>query len=182
MKRLFVCAGILFVCFIQACNNNTQPVTIGASTNDSAYDKDSATERVVKPGVQKKSMHTKNPDNINNTDNNTNNSNEKNNEINNETRKHENTKANKAIKENAPDYNPIQQDTPYNNNVGVHLNADEVPGAVISAMHIKYPTVRTVKWVMKNKTGNTLYIAHWQAHKTKMMAVFDEDGRFIRER
>jgi len=174
MKRLFVYTGILFVCFIQACNSSSAPgTTPGDSTiNDSAYDKSTATERVVKPDVKKENTNKgnitdekttkENPDSEN-----TNNVNTKKENINNE-------------QENAPQYNPIAEDT-LNKNNGIHLNENEVPPAVISALHIRYPTVYKVKWVMNDKRKKTVYIAHWQANKNKMMAVFAEDGMFIRE-
>jgi len=83
--------------------------------------------------------------------------------------------------ENAPTHNTIQEEA-FKNDNRVRLNANEVPDAVISALHIRYPTVPKVKWVMSDKGEKTLYIAHWQAHKNKMMAVFAEDGMFIREK
>ncbi|HSY61297.1 MAG TPA: hypothetical protein VK796_05440 [Cytophaga sp.] len=177
MKRLFVYAGIVFICSIQSCNSSSAPGTTysDSTTNDSAYDRSTATERVVKPGVKKENTNKENLNSENTKNENINNADTLKENLNSENTNKENRKT-----ENAPQYNPIGQDTLTRNN-GVHLNANEVPLAVVSALHIRYPTVYKVRWVMNDNRKPTLYIAHWQAHNNKMMAVFAEDGMFIRE-
>jgi len=63
------------------------------------------------------------------------------------------------------------------------IDASEVPNTVITAFNSKYSGVTNVKWIKgENKRGKIIYRAHWQLNGKKMMAMFSDDGSFIKEK
>ncbi|MBV9963158.1 MAG: hypothetical protein JO072_13005 [Parafilimonas sp.] len=63
------------------------------------------------------------------------------------------------------------------------IDASAVPNSVITAFNSKYSGTADVKWAEgSNKRGKTFYRAHWQSNGKKMMAIFNDDGKFVKEK
>ncbi len=77
----------------------------------------------------------------------------------------------------------VNQDTVTSGKTVTRIDASEVPGSVITAFKSKYPSVSNVKWVTgTNKKGKTFYRVRWQTSGKEMMAMFKNDGSFIKEK
>jgi Ni/Co efflux regulator RcnB len=65
----------------------------------------------------------------------------------------------------------------------IKVDAGEVPASVIAAFNSKYPNIADVQWLKgENKKGKIFYRVRWQQSGKKMMAMFREDGSFIKDK
>ena len=78
---------------------------------------------------------------------------------------------------------PVNEDTTASGKNIAHIDASEVPGSVVTAFKNKYPDVSNAKWVTgSNKLGKNFYRARWQTNGKKMVAMFKDDGSFVKEK
>jgi len=61
------------------------------------------------------------------------------------------------------------------------VKEDQVPGAVVSAFKVKYPTAVISKWVTEEKEGKTIYEAVFKENGEEIEAEFNADGSFVKE-
>jgi hypothetical protein len=64
----------------------------------------------------------------------------------------------------------------------LEIKTEDVPQAVITAFHAKYPYAKDVEWEVEKVDGRLAYEADFKMEKKKMEAFFKNDGTFIKEK
>lgn len=60
-----------------------------------------------------------------------------------------------------------------------HLEASEVPTAVMTSFNSKYNNVTDAEWAKKEKDGAALYTVEFKANGQEIEAVFDASGTVL---
>lgn len=60
-----------------------------------------------------------------------------------------------------------------------HLEASEVPAAVMTSFNGKYNNVTDAEWATKEKDGATLYAVEFKANGQEIEALFDASGTVL---
>lgn len=62
---------------------------------------------------------------------------------------------------------------------GNHLEASEVPAAVMTSFNGKYNNVTDAEWAKREKDGATLYAVEFKANGEEIEALFDANGTVL---